>query len=525
MVFLHRLITVCFAVCVALLATGQDLTEVYLNNPSVGITTYNEASRIKILPSSAKDFPLATRFQYIYLSDVLNECCIDSRGMINKKEIAQSVKVYFDKHLDFTRQQRYNLRVFPEYNGTEPCKNAKIINNSLTDDGKMLINYPAYLYCRLSKQKNPPRIIKAVFPENFKQTKNIALLDMRNKLVQQLYDAVLEGFAAYLDEAVVAPRLTSATNAATICHKGDFVSRIEVGFVGPWGEGMTKYQHGTFDVYSFIKIAEMYKKHLYKYSLCVPSLGMRMTTTTDKSLYAFEYYLLTTTYGTLQKKNGLLTGNKEFGLFIDHIGSNDSNNDFTMSYAGKDFLPIALQKYKKTPVIGENSGRFAEENVMRDIKRFGISLCNAWTSVRLSDISDFSMKEWRQAALCIGYRFYLSRCKALVKNGKADVSFMMGNSGYTPLYDDFWIPQVVVRNGLGRELKVVDLSSRLQMKTIPCKKDEFWYQIMINMEVNLDKVAGGCHLFFRVIDRYHINENMFLDNVGRTANGEYELKE
>lgn len=298
-----------------------------------------------------------------------------------------------------------------------------------------------------------------------------------------------------------------------------------MGFVGPWGEGMTKYQNNTVDAQSLTNIAECYKRHLYKYWLIAPAFGMRPYTTPNEGLYPFELYLLTTKYGTLNKKNSLLTGSKEFGLFIDHIGSRDSDNDFLLTYNGKDFKTIALEKWKVAPVIGENSGRLAEENdrVRTDIERFGLSLCNVWTSADLNSIADRSIPKWRNAVGYIGYRFYLVQNKSKLDNGRLHLSFLMGNRSYTPLYDDFWLPQIVVRDSVGKELKTINIDDCLRLKEIPCLKSAINYELIINAYKQIGNIPRESKIYFRIIDKCHINENMFLDNEGRTEKGEYLL--
>ncbi len=495
----------------------------YLNNPVSGFTTYdiNIKSKIAIAKQSWK---VASDFKYIYMSDILNDECFTSNGRIDKRQLYKNIKEYFDRHINYQDNKRYNIRIFPEYNGNEACKQAVILLRANTDDKKLLINYPKKLYKIVSRQKYPPFVIKAIFPKKFSQTKNIALLDMRNVTVQKLHDAMFETFARYLEEKVKAPHLASSTTAKDSCRKGDFIARIEMGYVGPWGEGMTKYYGSNVDATSYIKIAEMYKKHFKDYTLVAPSFGMRTGTTTNKSLHTFEYYLLTTTYGTLKKRNGQLMGSKEFGLFIDHLGSYD-RGDFSLSYNGQKFMLMALQKYRKAPVIGENNGRLVSDSLMfNDIRRWGISFCSVWSLTDVSSIPYTDLNRWRKATLYLGYRFHISTSHTSIKDNGLHVYFHLGNRSYSPLYDDFWLPQIVIRDRNDSILQVIDADKFINLKSVPCLKESFKYEVMVNKTIPLKIVLQkGAKVYFRVIDKCHINENMFLDNEGRTKHGEYLL--
>lgn len=505
------------------ISLSQD--NIYLNNPGVGITTYDLITTQKIIGRFRTNVELSTRFRYIYLSDVLTDNCISKAGKIDKTVLYHTIKKYFDSVIDYKKNIRYNIRIFPEYNGAAPCVNSTVIKTPKTDDGKVLINYPRKLYNILLTQKFPPILIKALFPKDFKQTKNIALLDFRNHLVRQVYSSVLECLATYLQEKVPAPILLSSTNASQNITKGNFIARIEMGFIGPWGEGMTSYLKNKVDPTSLQSIVEAYKLYFKDYCLIAPSFGMRTNTTQNKQLYEFEYYLLTTKYGSLKKTNGILTGNKEFGLFIDHIGNPDTYNDFSLNYKGKDFKLDALKKSLVAPIIGENSGNLSLENsrVIKDIQKFGLSLCNVWTQFKLTEISDTLLKDWHKAASLFGYRFFINENRTSITNNKVNIFFLMGNKSYSPLYDDFWLPQIVIRDANDKELQVIDIDKELNLKSIPCLKSPMNYQIMIKANKQLRNVPHGSKVYFRIIDKCHINENMYLDDDGRTEKGEYLL--
>lgn len=511
-----------FLFCYSINVAAQN-KQLYLDNPCTGISSYDYRIRNKVTNTDKSEF--VTFSSYIYLSDVLRENCFTNRGLLDEEQLYENIKGYFDSIINYRLNRRHDIKIFPDYNGSQPCKNSSVINSNLTDDGKLLINFPITLYRILSKQKYPPIIIKAIFPEKYKVTKNIALLDFRNSTVQSIYEAVLKEFSKYLQGIVDSPNLQSSSNAKTKVHKRDFISRIKMAYIGPWGEGITYIYGKNANSAAFIKIAEMYKTYLPDKWLIAPSYGMRTNTTTNENYIEFEYYLLTTKYGSLKKQKGYFTGDKEFGLFVDHIGMDDCDRDFSLCYNGIPFRPIAMQKYKSSPLIGENTGSLKSEEKLlpKQIKEFGFSLCNVWINSYSQIADSIQYPVWKENSIYFGYRFYITNNNTSIKDGRLNLFFLMGNSSYSPLYDDFWLPQIVIRDKDEKELRVIDIDKDLNLRQIPCKKSPLNYEVMVNTKKQVGNVPDGVKVYFRVIDKCHINENMYLDNDGRTGKGEYLL--
>lgn len=498
---------------------GQTM---YLPNPGSGLMVdYFDES----LTSHNEEFyRTGNDFIYFTINKFLTDECIKN-GKINEKVLYENIKNIFDKSFLFTRNRRYIVCIGCSYDGN--CQfNPYVVTSSQGE--KLYCWYPPKMYTMISKQKYPPLVAKAIYPQKFKETNMVSILDFRNKFVKSMYDSILRLFARYLEEPVKAPGIKSSSNASQECKKGDFVSRIEINFMGPWGEGITSYYSDYKNSDDLIYLTELYKKYFYKYWIIAPSYGMRTNTTKNKNIYRFQYYLLTTTYGSLKKdRNGLYYGHKEFGLGVSHLGGIDYKYDFDLPYKNIDFKRIAQKKCLKAPFVGENNGRIAEETalMMDNIKDYGVSLCKPWTAVNINDIPDSTLQKWREAASFFGYHFYINGNHTSVKNNTLNVYFLMGNRSYSPLYDDFWLPQIVIRDKDGKELQVINIDKDLNLKSIPCKKSPLNYEVMVNAKKQVNVAITGCKVYFRIIDKCHINENMYLDNDGRTTKGEYLLCE
>lgn len=517
--FMKRIlcILICCFLCKIGSAFGQTL---YLPNPGSGLMV--DYLDEYLTNHNSNFYRTGNDFVYFPINKFLTDECI-KKGKIDETVLYNNIKGVYDRVLKFSRNRRYIICIGCSYDGN--CQLDPYLVTSQKGE-RIYCWYPPKMYYLISKQKYPPMVTKAIYPDKFKETKLVSILDIRNKFVKKVYDSILRLFGRYLEEPVEAPVLKSATNAARQCTKGDFVSRIEINFIGPWGEGITTYYSDYENADDFIYITELYKKYLCKYWLIAPSYGMRTNTTKNKNLYAFQYYLLTTTYGSLKKdKNGLYYGDKEFGLGVSHLGEDDYKYDFDLSYNNYDFKEIASQKCLIAPFVGENSGMVLKEStmLMDNIKEYGVSLCKPWTRVSIKNIPETALQKWRDAASFFGYRFYITNNNTSIKDGRLNLFFLMGNSSYSPLYDDFWLPQIVIRDKDEKELRVIDIDKDLNLRKIPCKKSPLNYEVMVNTKKQVGNVPDGVKVYFRVIDKCHINENMYLDNDGRTGKGEYLL--
>lgn len=494
----------------------------YLPNPCCGLFGGNFIKEIQDNDTSFRRTNLSI---YLPINVFLKDNCFTNAGEINEKQLYNNIKEVFDEKISFQNNIRYIICFGCSYDGN--CEYEPFVLPTYDKFvSKVYCWYPPKMYNKIIKQKYPPLISKAIYPERFHESKYVSILDFRNLFVQKVYDRIIAMFGKYLSEEVEAPRLNSSTNAKTKCKKGDFVSRVEISFIGPWGEGATNQYSSYQNSDALIAMVELYKKYLYNYWLVVPSYGMRTNTTPNKNLYPFQYYLLTTTYGSLKKDgNGYYYGNKEFGLGMSHVGAEDYLWDFILPYKNIPFKEIALKKCLKAPFIGESMGYLASPQnlIMNNVKDYGISIGNIWSNEELNSLPDSIIQRWKEAISFFGYRFYITNNNTSIKDGRLNLFFLMGNSSYSPLYDEFWLPQIVIRDKDEKELRVIDIDKDLNLRQIPCKKSPLNYEVMVNTKKQVGNLPDGAKVYFRVIDKCHINENMYLDNDGRTGKGEYLL--
>ena len=502
----------------------------YYPNPGRGyMSNYKElVNKVANINEASPYYFSANTFKYIYLNEIFTNECISEESALNEKKIYDNIKQYFDAFLNEKSKTRYILRIFPNNEGNS-IRLASLVNSFKSKNEKMYIWIPTKLYDIIEKSEYPLILGKAIYPQYFQTTNNVGIIDYRNELVQKVYDTVLRLFSLYLEEKITAPQLTCDTNMPTRCKRGDLIHCIEMGFVGSWGEGITTDYSEYSSSTPLIHIAELYKKHLSNYLLIAPSYGMRTNTTTNPALYHFQYYLLTTTYGTLRKdKKGLYYGNKEFGLFMDHLGSTDYLHDFNLKYQGQILKDIAKEKHKTAPFIGENSGKINSEKelIMQNINEYGISCANLWSAIPVDSITDNASYIWKTVANQLGYSNSLKKQKhkTKIRNGILTASFSITNTGTAIPYHQYWLPQLVIRDKEDKILQIINIDKELNLNTIlPSYGASPSCSISINIRKKVVKQFDGMKIYLRFVDKKHINENMFIVNEERSDKGEYPL--
>ena len=501
--------------CGSVVSEGREKNVIDI--PGYGMMSDN--SKINRLLTDDQQYTSSTVFKYVYLSDIIDDKCLNSKGRIIDSILYKKMRLCMDGIMDFSQNKRYVLRVFPSCNASGPINGAKLLSNVNTDDGNLYIWYPSKLYHLTKGSAYPPKVVKWTKSVNFKKTNNLSVVDFRNPLFFDMYEKLLFAFSKYLQEEVFVPNLKSSTIQVKKCRKGDFISRIEMGFLGLWGEGCTLY-NGDNTSKDLIKVVELYKKYLSDYWLIAPSFGMSTMATQKQSLYEFEHYLMTTTYGSKNKNSeGMYKGDKEFGLFIDHLGLSDCDKDFNiLNHKGKNELrSLAEMKYKKAPVIGENGGKISRESkrIGKDIKKFGISMIKVWGGV--SDVNDSVIVRWSNALCDLGFSMKCKFDGIKVVGSKLSITGYFQNVGYTPCYDDCWLPQFVIRSKNDNNLYLEwDVPFDLRTMDKNAKK--------IDNLIDISSMPKGEYeICFRVVDKFHICENLKIDDYEESAYREYKI--
>ena len=495
---------------------SQPLTHNYLPNPGVGLMTEDT----KALDLMANHYQVSTVFAAIYLSEVLTDEFINDDGSVDIARFYPVFCRYADGKFHFFRKPyRYVLRVFPSINASSPTFYTYTVNSNITHDSLVLIGYPKKIYDMLVKSNYPPTYVYRDDADRFKKTKNFSVMDFREPIVYNIYETLLQCLEKYLKED--SGKKDIYGNVVT---KGDFISFIEMGFVGPWGEGNAAAYEGHCDYASLVGVAELYKKYLFNYLLVAPSYGMRKVNAPNDDIERFQYYLATTTYGSTKKNRfGQYYGNKEFGLFIDHLGTLDTQRDFTLTGYG-DLKTIAHNKYKKAPVIGENCGRYEWESdkILGNIEEYGVSVLKPWG--KLDELSDEGSLRWRLATSEMGYHLKVIDSSIETRLFQKLIKFSIVNEGVAPCYDAFWCPILTIRSK-------IDGNVRFE---ICLKKKDTFREFGVTTKTVKIKTPFLSHyerkhftelydVCFSVIDTKCISPNMYLDNDERTNNGEYLL--
>lgn len=482
---------ICFFLLFLDLSLNCYAQMVYTSNTGRGLMTKND-QYIKSL-TIREDSHSTTQFLYAYLNAVMTDDCIRDDGMIDEDNLYITLKKYFDRVLDFDGNIRYIIRAFPTCCSSWEGFSPKLVEDKYTNDGKMLIWYPEKLH-QLLMDSNNPTISYWKNIDAFKKTKNLSIIDLRSELVYNVYDKVLKCFSNYLNESVNRKDING-----NFLKKGDFILCIEMGYVGPFGEGRTDF-YGMYESSEpLIRIAELYKKYLSDYILVAPGFGMRTDITTNPNLLLFQHYLLTTTYGE----------GKEFGLFIDHLGHYNYKLDFTLNMSDiYNIRELACNKYKNAPFIGENSGNFQDESkrIFECVNEFHISMCEPWGDLI---IDKEAVRKWRRASEIMGYVFSLNNDSVSWYKRKISVSFEIENEGVAYYYWDFWKPELVVKDRNSKEIiSVIDISKELVLSSnifpqrVDIKKKAIPFFLYLGHKKN------DYDVFLRVIDEKGISDNM-----------------
>lgn len=434
-----------------------------------------------------------TQFKYAYLKSVLTDKCINDDGSINEKALYKSLKNHFDKALDYDGCVRYVLRVFPTCCSSSAWYSPILVDDKYTEDGKMYIWYPEKLHKILMESEYPTMSFYKDITV-FKDTKNLSIIDFRSDIVYNVYDIVLRCFSQYLNETIDRKDIYGH-----YLKKGDFISCIEIGYVGPFGEGRTDFYSMYETAEPLIRIAELYKKYLKDYILVAPGYGMRKDITTNPNLIPFQKYLLTTTYNE----------NREFGLFIDHLGHWNYLSDFNLKIPGIENLRIdACRKYMVAPFIGENSGGFQRESksIVDCVKEYRLSMCDPWGEL---DLDNNAIQEWSLASEIMGYVFSIKNDSVKIKGRNARVCFDLTNEGVSFYYWDFWEPELVLKEHNTSNIvsvhnisRYMDLTSKSFHKHIDFKKK------VIPLFRYLTKKNKKYDIYIRVVDKKGISDNM-----------------
>lgn len=507
----------------------------YLPNPNNGVSANTVNTTLNIVDTDVNESIDLTNAISIHLSDLLTNSAISSAGVINDTQLYQDIKTFFDANvIDTNKNQRLILRLIIFWQASGINTSATLVDNNNSPDGKSWIWMPSNMFTYLKGLANSLLTLESTYSSTpFPTTNYIAVPDFRNLEFRRILDKVFEQIALYLEETVSTPSIYSSNNSTKVVKKGDYIAVIQARLIGPWGEGNTKstiytngfYPYTTSDVDTVITYFELYKKHFSKYNIQAHTFGARR----DASNAEFDklsYYLLTTTYGnTVPESDGKFIGSKEFGMFIDHMTNSDTGKDFSISYNGVDLKTLALKKYTKAQVSGENGSN-------QDIST-SIGIFDKYAKeYRYSNITPWGVKErWNPIGLdyfnnvvnTIGYRLGFIQNLMSSSNGKIQGTLQFFNLGLAYCYDNFWKIQLVERRkDTNAILQIVDVSDSLfEISKTSTSSGMIDYKNVYTLNVNVTLVNTNSNLFLRVIDTSKINENMHLYNINRTSNGEY----
>lgn len=515
--------------------------------------------------NNTADFNIGLEFVTIYCSE-LNNDCINDNGQI-RYEVAKSLILdKFNRLITNHPNRLWCLAPILSYNGNLPQNTNDPVDDTYTnntgganykvddsDDGWRFLSYPLKLYNYL-KQQDGMILFKDWHGNSGKKTINTATLDYRNDKVLSFIEDYLNLLDQCLKTEIDAPDINTDTDIpkGKVTY-GDYVYIINPGVVGPWGEGNSNEIYYNIAKYRdsepFIKVFELFKKYFSRYYIVANTFGMR-TDTTKPELKDYQWYLLTTTYGSKDKdENGYYTGDKQFGLYQAHIFNNDTQRDLSISKYWNDdehdFAKIAFQKYKVAPVIGETNIQAGA--VPGILEKWHFSEFYTFMSTELS-VSGLSLISYiaRYYFENIGPRivFYSSRGWNIKSNGFT-VCLTFLNIGNSPVYKDYisrFKIEFVARDANGKLIEVGKSTNEYAHSTLfsdakyinnfynlkeegTSKIDDVYPKTMtLYYDVTFTQDVKSQNILFRFVDTKHILNNFMLANKDVTPDGEYIIQ-
>ena len=308
-----------------------------------------------------------------------------------------------------------------------------------------------------------------------------------------------------------------------------YVCAVEIRFWGKWGEGHNidyydAVQDDCADSNSMIKIVDFYRKILDDVRLLAP-VGYN-----ERQKDFFEYYF--------NAKNSV----GYLGRFIDHIGSlsmAEANYGGFSTPEALEYNKKILDTKNKAPMVGEIYQ--ATDATLNMYMSYLIPGCISmgFSSVRYDNYAGFekgkadsydsyaysSFKSmFKSIYNFIGAHIYFLVKYAYINGGKLKLWLLIGNIGNCIMYDSFWKLQIVTRlNDVEKDIFSVDLDLSTILPAKEVLVPHSYECESLKEEFTLTNTEDNLKVFIRIVDSNGISDNLFLSNVDRTNNGEYEI--
>ena len=392
--------------------------------------------------------------------------------------------------------------------------------NKYEDDTRIIwYLFPAFVFNQaFEAAQYPLRLLKT--GEVNGKTEYMAVIDWRNTDCQNAYKEALQAYLKFLED-----------NEYNGIKYIDILTAMQIRFFGLWGEGhlqqlVEEHPNDLEDADTMISMVKMYED-VFPDKILIAPVGGFSKIYEDTSYKEFQNYYLK---------------NDKFGFFNDHIGQTGSFNYIDKNFDGVDVLQLMQERYKTAPIEGElyNYGEYRWElpvlpYIENDTRALHLNGFR-YTNLRGGNFTygyDYEpVKQMLKNCFDIaGSRlFYIPICSYI--SGQTFIAkFFVGNMGVAPVYANYWMPKIVIRNKSGA---VVDTMSRIlgakydmrdigQMPEPGVPSWKYCTVVTVSRKIKYNTDYTGCQAFLKFEDTKNISEPLFFANVGRTKNGEYPL--
>lgn len=347
-----------------------------------------------------------------------------------------------------------------------------------------------------------------------------------NPYFAERYEALLQAFAAYLEQPVTAGGKTVPRKKLVRC--------IELRPFGFWGEGAYPKPLIPSDSATLIRIADAYARHFPDIRLVVPTNGMRFTPAYDP-LKDYHFHLL-----SLRNRAGLA------GLFRDNWGDDEARYQ-SIYYAanryekeGVKMFELLRDRWKSAPLVGE-PGRWGPTKdgfhpywgLLEQVSYLHPAMirnCNVSTGRSTTNPTDYSILDdpraldaFHRMYARIGFRYLITEARITRTEKGLQIAADWKNIGLTPTYDA-WVIRYTLEDEAGRTVWSGD--STLDLRTLlpdaAAEPGSLSGQAVSHTD-SFQRVPKGGKLWLRIVDPDGISPPLALSIQGRDGQGAYCL--
>lgn len=450
-----------------------------------------------------------------------------------------------DSHLILSAKYglRYNagLMSIDSADSNMSIKNNRTVHLTGIGEVKVYYDFPNWLldHVLVDDYQYPPRVLAyrnsnyytVEYAANNTSTSYIFkyILDMSDPYLKDVYEVILGKIRTHLD-TIIPMEVLGVTKDVRLY---DIIDRVSMTHWGWWGEGLYRAtgwkDNAPYNAYDdvftetsedLIDYAEMFKDIFDNKHILAATNGMWGTV--ENSLLT-DYHLF------------LLAKENNFGFFVDNFGGDNRGRRFM----GDKGTELFKNRYKTAPIVLETyqmrmtkDSKYIPYYAVNDMELYyrAVSLNpsnvnNIWNypTNRHDMYSDeISVNSFKRAFSYMGYRLVKWGSLAIKEGNSLYLRTNLKNLGITPIYEDYWQVQFIIRGDDGVILETID--SDFDIRTVEA---DLWNLTTENSKVIEVTRVGVSYtkgdVYIKIIDKKGLSKPFNLAHNNKTDNDEYFL--